>query len=438
MTQEELNNKIDFVTTNIGDKVLEPRPNSALSMASGILIDPASKEFHNTTDLVSNTLIKELNFYKNVVINEINTLTEIAETDIREKINDLEVKVPSIGQIKIPEFIKLLLDRQTIRKVDNSDLSTVTLTIPTPDNIDEYINYNKGELGEYVNSFIIEQDAGFFKYVWGRYLNDLSLSNINVFRIINSNNTFDSDLDNDLYGLYILVRGLMDNPPRTVSGDLSTYENALINYEKTLSNTIYKKTERYSKLVTNETVIAGSTDNKIFVIDSNYIKLLEKDISIEVILGAGLVLGKQYSSSALVNGKDRFEKEWNKSYSAQKVKNNNSLNLLYRSILAGSIKKYCNDYLPSKSNIFKETKEELLEKVSVGIDEIDEVNKANIKDVIRKFVINVIFEDTNASSFFNYVDKYTGKSYNLDLEHAISYAMLEMIIDFYASDVIAF
>ncbi len=435
MKEQELNEKIDFVLKSVGGDTIEPKPNSVLSLVSSILIDPASATFHEGTKLVSDTLIKELNFYKEAVLPQVHELIELTENTIAEKVTTLEPILPVIKQIVIPEFIKILIERGTISKKEGGSLSDVNITLPMVDNIEEYINYGSGELGSYVKQFVSEKGVDFFKDVWNKYLNNVSLDSLDVFKIINIGNKFNTGLEDELFGLYILVKTALKNPVKGTAISLSVYENALINYEKKLATTIYTKAEQYINATEKGLVIVGKNETNIYVIDSNYLKVLEKGVNIESIFGTSLTVIQTYTVDSLVANKDSLENNWNNHYSLQSVKVKNSINGLYRMLIATTISKYNSVFVSTDNNVCEFTIEELNELTSKYMKTISNVTKDNVKDIIRNYVISVAYARTNASVFFSYVDTYTGKGYNLDLDRAIAFSMLEMIIDFYVNEV---
>ncbi len=103
--------------------------------------------------------------------------------------------------------------------------------------------------------------------------------------------------------------------------------------------------------------------------------------------------------------------------------------------LSEALNKYSETFIPNKKlNVGNLTKEEFSGMILEYLKNQSNVSNTNLKENIRLFVIHFMFYTTNANVFFGYVDKYTGPEFNLELELAISYTMLEMITDYYISE----
>jgi len=431
----DIKSKIDYIVTSLSGKSVEPKAGSVLSAVSEILINPASKDFHDGTNMVAKTIAKELKFYKNTVLKEVNSNISFIHGALNDNYIDDTPKSFVVKQIAIPEFVSLLLDRNTIRDVAGVSMSDVKLTIPLPDNVKDYTLFGAGELGVYVKDYVSSKDEGHFENVWYKYLTDLSLDNIEMMRLVNSGLTKTVRNYDDIFSVYILVRSLLKNPPASVKGNLDAYESGLKLVEKKLSSAIFKRSEKFFKMSSNETVVIERDGNDVFVISGNYVKLLSKDISIESVFGGTLNTSGTLSVKDIITNHEEFAKNWNDHYSKSVVESKLAVEKRLKMILATNFNKQLPEFIKNHYIPKDLTVDDLSELTTKFLGSVGIVSRDNLDKIIKEYVIHVLFCFTNASVFFGYVETYTGKTFNLDLDQAISYAMLEMIIDFYANEV---
>ncbi len=279
--------KIDYVLNNIKGKTISPKAGSVLSLASGVLIDPASKEFQEATSLVANTLSKELDFYKTKVIPTIHAVTEYTEKFIDEKVVEKTPNNPTIVQFSIPQYIKTMIDRGTLNKSTLAQLGNVSISLSVPEDITQYTLYGKGEVGIYVKEFVATRSNDWFLSLWNKYLTNMTLDNVSLFKLLNNITSYEEDTMDDLYGLYILVKQLIANPYDKANVSLSEYTNGLVLLEKKIANAILQKADVYIKQLEANIVIAYTdTETNIIVVnDVNYLKAFEVGVEIESLFG---------------------------------------------------------------------------------------------------------------------------------------------------------
>jgi len=426
-----LEERLNYLTESLTGYSVEPKAGSALSLMMGHLIDPANPDTQKVIEIASKVLEKEILFYKNVVNPTVASTVDRAKQAIDKKFFELTPEVPTITELYVPEFVMELIDRNVVRESAGGSLDGVNITIPVQDDIVTYTAFSNGTLSELVNQFVSTKGTTFFRNVWTKYLTDVSQTNTELFALLNSG--FSSKYSNfdDLFAVYILVRGLQKKIPENIRMSLSEYEHGMTQLAKKLEAAIYKRVLKFREKEEKGLVALSFEDKVIYVSGNNYQKFLQTGLEVEVLFGAVMRENKTWALTELKEKAKDLNEVFTKMYSAKVVEQNAMLDKQLKMVLASVFKDTIDGGLPEGSCF---TPEQLRDFTSELLKQSRMVTKETVPEIVKNWVIRVYFAHTNASTFFNYVEMYTGKGFNLELDKAILFAIVEMVIDFFVEE----
>ena len=340
----------------------------------------------------------------------------------------------SIIEFKTPTILNELIDNGTITsKRQPLSLPVSTLSIPTPDKniIREMFKHNLTSLDKYTDNIVkLYTDEDLLK-LWDKYLINISKSNTNIDTLgINTIGKL-----NDIIMLYIVVYNIKDNKPSNVNITIDAYTKHMNFLYLELLNYLAVGIENIALNKRLKKLVLSIRDEYTIVVDSDlYAQLLAEGYTAEAMLGM-LLSGDVSTSDMLYDNikikADKYIKLWDNKVKLSRMSNVTADIKKYKTLYDIVIRDVYDNILPKDLKeivvVDKETASIELANILANINASSLLDINHIANII---VANIMFPNTNFSTFTNYMIEYSKLDKTLSASQAASFASFELILDY--------
>jgi len=340
----------------------------------------------------------------------------------------------SIIEFKTPTILNELIDNGTITsKRQPLSLPVSTLSIPTPDKsvIREMFKHNLTSLDKYTANIVkLYTDEDLLK-LWDKYLINISKSNTNIDTLgINTIGKL-----NDIIMLYVAVYNLKDNKPSNVNITIDAYTKHMNFLYLELLNYLAVGIENIALNKRLKKLVLSIRDEYTIVVDSDlYAQLLAEGYTAEAMLGM-LLSGDVSTSDMLYDNikikADKYIKLWDNKVKLSRMSNVTADIKKYKTLYDIVIRDVYDNILPKDLKeivvVDKETASIELANILANINASSLLDINHIANII---VANIMFPNTNFSTFTNYMIEYSKLDKTLSASQAASFASFELILDY--------
>jgi len=392
-------------------------------------------DFQGIDVKLANVLGNEVSYIKDSIIPVMKEFGKEVNTILGDKINKSLFTDINIITAEVPEVIEELISRNiiNINGVMNTKLSNNAVLLPTPEVevIRSYIKAGGGQMDKMVKDFAMTISDADLKRIWTTYLNRITADNTSYIGL--GTKVTDGRYALDLFVLSIIAKNLIHEMPTGVRATAGMYNDVI----GTLNIVLDAKISNLVKLINSnakigKVILKADTLKTIVVVKEAYDKFLNNGGEPEVIYGAVLAGAKTAGMTTLTNNKETYLKEWNKYVSAETMKNKMATLEQYRMAYRLGIQNVVTNFMDTASK--SKVNETLLD--NIGMIIIEFMNEKNYMDlfdvnaIVEEFVCDVMYHETNASSFIGYMKSYSKMDPSLTPEKAAKYASVDLLVDY--------
>lgn len=437
------------VMTEIADKltakgvVLQAKNGSVLSVLDTFsLLDEYEAE--GVDKNIATVIAKEIDFIKNVVIEFIKEYKKQTDDMIMSKAERKPVFPYKIVHAEIPEYVTLLVDdgRILMNRPNTLQLDSrvMKLQYPGPEIVREYINngLTGGVAASFQNEIIFDDND--LADIWNKYLTNIASNNPEYINIRYADRHDIAGFD--LFLLYPIVRGMIDNPPPRSMISLDRYNTVTT----ALLHLLEWHLAVYSKKVLTSKQPVLSILNKKVVVNKEALTnvLTVKGITIESLLGAimsepGFLSLNQVKS--LEDNAKRYKGAWDKWSIGETITIRTSLVSEYKDaycIIANKLTESReNDYSP----MFDIPRENLngleykIRKLLATLPDGDIIDYNTNITVHEKIVTELLFTNVRAKGVIESIKFYKANNTDISTKEAAKYAAMDYIVDYLISTI---
>ena len=408
------------------DKIVEPVNNSALALVNGVDIESTNI----VASKIANKIGNEVSLYRNSFLPVLKDYNNIIAKTINDKTPDNPLEKYEVISIKIPGIIKLLMEKDIIKKKASSyELPIASLIVPAPsENIKSYFKVTSIEEQLEVDALLGKYSDEQLTNLWEKYLSNVSGSNDNISSIVYNG------LDNfeEISLLLILVGNLKNNIPEGISVKEDTYGSIMREFYNKLIEDISVLVKTYRDYVLMKRLVIKVDNYVIKVVDDIYNVFL-KDNSVEVLLGMVITKIDGFASFMLndiIANSDTYTNNWEKHVRLNTISMKMESKNIYRLAYTFGIDQLLKDIPESLNKYVVYVEEDIVSAVEKYVNRLDTEDLLEIPEVALYIIGKLVFPETNAYRFFSAMNKYKELDNKLTPKEAASLATLDMIVDY--------
>jgi len=403
---------IDKITETTGDNKLEVKPNGMLSG-----ITPESSELIEKADVISNTVIENVKFYKERASRDIRNTFELVNNNIEHTKKELNKNNASILSMSIPKIIedeKLSFDLN----LEYMSYADIRLESKNEEEIRELLLVADTKYTDTISDNKLLT-------VWDKYFVNFGTDNLEIAKAVHKSALTEETMY-DVYVIYFILKAMVYKDYIGGTGNLDEYRDNLSKYFNYIKRNIAQRIEMVKKAInSNMLVININKERKqVTIVEDLYTDYISSGGTVDALYGT---LFKEGGSNELITeyilgDKENLKNLYLKDSAATLAKSVTELNSFTHKALLAAITNMVNT-----SGIEGAEKEEMFDTIKTYIDDLPLNRLGNPLEVIEDIYATIIYKGTNLKEFLGLVKMYTETT---TLKHGITLAISDMVATF--------
>lgn len=406
----------------------EPRDEDT-ELDTDIAVDDKLDTVGLTTDLI----INEITTIKNKYLPIVDKYTDVVETMIREKTVTSSLAKYDICQVEMSNIAHELVDLS--KSVISVNLPDDGLEMPNiqPDEIRELLKFKSSEANMLLEDLLFKYNDDKLSDLWNKYLTNISSANQNIPELTKVINI------DDLVLTYIIVEKLLiDKYAGVVASDLK-YKQVLNVYSKHLEFILINSNRTLESFISGDRLIAGTFNNKVYVIKSVYDKYLASNGTPEAILGVLFIKDIDFKDNILgsfLANINKFTSAYDQAAKIDAVRLNtvNIANTKY-AYETGIRETLFSLDIDTSGSDFYSSKEDTPAIVRDFVENVPANELSNTYDMCMRIVRSLV---VNSNIFYNFTKNmlnYQQSSDKLTPNEIATLATLDIIVDYHLAQI---